>query len=698
MGTIWVREFTGGLDTRRLPEATAGNALIKAVNGHITRGGELEKRAAFVPEYGLPAGTVGLAFDKASIVVFGSDAEPVGLPSGVAYQQLEHPDAVDGVPSLIAVPSFDLYSGRIYAVGVFSDGSCHHFYDGARVADWYDGRASASFEVTGGTPIPAVAATALLIVSGGTGGDTLTSIDIASTTITSGTINYDTDNATTAAAIAADINTLTGSSGYSAEAVGSSVVITAETAGAVANGRLVETAVTGTFGITPSTTLSGGADQINASVTVSVDGVALTLAATEWATSNEATASAIADAITLDTSSPEYTAISLGATVIILASDPGATPNGLDVTFALQNGFTVSPSSGLTMDGGAEEADTYPPGTFVKTIGSKMYTVSESNFHFSGIKEPTKFTTDVVGAGFIDMSSQASGSEQLTSIAKYQNYVAVFAENTVQIEFVDPDPALNRPVQVLSNTGTLSPRSVTQFGDNDIFYLHESGLRSLQARDSSNAAATFDLGNPVDSLVTEKLAGLTLAERDKVFGLIEPLSGRFWLVMLDTIFVFSFFDRAKVSAWTTYTPSYEDDGEQVEFDVDEAVVFKRRVYVRSGDQIFVFGGLSTGKATDGAVAEGWLPYLDANEPTKIKAWQGIDAALTGDWEVSVGQQPTNLAAEDKVATLFRTSYNDERISGIGNSTHISPRFRSKGSGAAVLSSVVVHYEGSESED
>jgi predicted nucleotidyltransferase len=696
VGEIWVREFTGGLDTRRLPEATPGNALIEAINGHITRGGEFEKRAAFVPEYDLPAGTVGLAFNRTSVVVFGSAVEPSGLPTGVTYQRLEHPDST---PALVSVPSFDLYSGRIYAVGVFSDGSIHHYYDGAHVDDWYDGRASAIFQVTGAPPTPAVAASATLIVSGGTIGDTITGIDIAGVTITSGTINHTGSNTTTAAAIAADINSFAGSTGYSAVADGPTVVISAVVAGSAANGRIVTVSPTGTFAITTSITLTGGVNQLDATVVVNVDGVPLTNAPVTWTTSNAATAAAVAAAIALDPSTPDYTAIAIDDLVVVLADTPGAAPNGKAVTFDLVNGFTVDPDTGLTMTGGSEVADTYPPGTFAKTVGSKVYSTSGPNLHFSGIREPMQWTTDAVGAGFIDMSSQASGSEDLTAIAKYQNYVAIFAENAIQIEFVDPDPALNRMVQVLSNTGTLSPRSVTQFGDNDIFYLHESGLRSLQARDSSNSAATFDLGNPVDDLVTGKLATMSLADRQQVIGLIEPLSGRFWLVMQDTIFVFSFFNRAQISAWSTYTPSYEgDDGEQVAFDVEDAIVFRRRVYLRSGDTIYVFGGLATGRATDSAVAEAWLAYLDANEPTRKKEWMGIDAALVGEWEASIGMQPTNLAAEDKVSILDRTTYNDEKVPAIGQSTHISPRFRSVGSGAATLSSVVVHYQGSESED
>lgn len=698
MGQIWVREFTGGLDTRRMPETTPGGALVRAVNCHITRGGEFEKRAAFAPEFALPAGTVGLAFSPTSIVVFGNDEEPDDLPIGVIYQRLQHPDEVAGVPSLISVPSFDLYSGRIYAVGIFSDGSRHHFYDGVRVEDWYDGRASASFRVTGSPPILAVAASAALVVSGGSPGNTVSSITVAGTTITSGPIDHTGNNTTTAAAIAADINSFGGSHGYVALSSGATVTISAATGGSAPNGRVVTATPTGSFSITGSTALTGGADQLDASVLVSIDGVATTTNPVVWTTSNEDTASALAAAITLDPSTPDYEAISIGDLVIILAVDPGAAPNGNLVTFTLANGFTVDAAVDLAMEGGAEEADTFPPGTFVKTIGSKVYSTSESNLHFSGVKEPTKWTTDTVGAGFIDMASQASGAEVLTAIAKYQGWIAVFAENSIQIEYVDPDPTLNRLVQVLSNTGTLSPRSVTQFGDNDIFYLHESGCRSLQARDSSNSAATLDLGNPVDALIVQKLAAMSLADRLQIIGLIEPLSGRFWLIMRDTIFVFSQFNNRQVSAWSTYEPSYEDDGEQVPFAVEDAVVFRRRVYVRSGDTIYVFGGLATGTATDTAVAEGWLPYLDGDDPARAKQWRGFDAALEGLWEVSLAFDPVNPEAEDKLGIYDRTTYTGDRHPALGRSTHASLRFRSQGSEPARISAAVLHFEGNDGED
>jgi hypothetical protein len=587
MGTIWVKEFTGGLDTRRLPETTSGGVLIRALNGHISRGGEFEKRAAFVDEYSLPANTFGLAAAPSSLYVFGSAVAPV-MPAGVLYQRLQHPSA----SPMVNVLSVDLYAGKLYVVAEFQDGSVFHFYDGARVTDWYDGRARATFNVVNG-------------VGGGS----------------------------------------------------------------------------------PSTMSS-----------IQVNGVSIMAGAVVWPGNPQDMASAIASSINSATSSPDYTAVASGTSVSIVASSPGAASNGFAVTFNSINSLVIDPVTGLQMANGSDASATYQPGRFVKTIGKKVYAVSGPNMHFSGISAPTKWTTSTVGAGFIDMSTEASGSEDLIALAKYQNQVAVFAEGIIQIWYTDPDPSLNRQSQVLSNTGTISPRSVTQFGDNDLFYLDESGLRSLRARDSSNAAATTDIGVPVDTLVVEKLNSLDIDERQKIIGLIEPRNGRFWLIVKDTIFVFSFFNGAKVSAWSTYTASKKIGDAETDFTIDDAVVFKRRVYVRAGDKIMSYGGSGSEVQYDDTVAEAWLPYLDADVPTREKNFTGIDAAVKGEWSVYAAMQPVDINVEDKVATITETTFNHDTIPGIGDATHISLRFRSSGSGAATLASAVIHYEGDLNED
>jgi hypothetical protein len=579
MGKIWVKELTGGLDVRRLPETTPGGVLSKGQDGHITSGGEFEKRAAFVKAYTLPTGTVGLAADTTGLIVFGSATDP-GVPSGVAYQQL-----VKGVKSLADVPSWDLYQTDVYAVGEFTDGTIVHYFDTAEVTDWFDGRARASFSVSGGTD---ATSTISLLVNG---------VDIMGAAVT-----YDTDPVTTATAIAALINS--------------------------------------------------------------------------------------------HTSTPDYSATSSGTQVNIIAAAAGAASNGLSVTFLPVSGFTTSPDSGLALANGADST-AFVPGTFVKTLGRKMMALSGSVWHLSGLDEPTHWTTDFDGAAFFDQAKEDSRAQTLQAIANYQGLVALIAKKVVLIWFVDPDPDLITKRQVLSNTGTVSPRSVTEFGDADVFYQALSGLRSMRARDQTNNATTTDLGSPIDSLIRAKLSALSETERAGVIGLMNPIDDRFWLCFPDgTIFVFSFFPNAKVSAWTTYIFT-DDDGNQAT--IDKVAVFGERLYIRTGDEIYVYGGLDTGAGLtyDSTVAKAWLPYFDAGKPTEAKEWQGIDAAVSGTWTTYAAMQPTDTTVRDQIATLTETTFNGQRIPFQGYCTHVSPQFESMGTGEAKLSSVVLHYKDGE---
>lgn len=478
MGTIWIRELTGGLDTRRLPEVTPGGSLILARDGHINRGGEFEKRAAFVKVYSLPPGTRGLAAGADKLYVFGDGADP-GVPPEIGFQQL----AYEG-KTLARIASCDLYANKIYAVAVYDDGTRMHFYDGVVVEDWKPG-------------------------------------------------------------------------------------------------------------------------------------------------------------------------------------------NGAGRT----------------------------PGDFVMTYETKVYALYDTVVAFSGVGNPTDFDpfvagsggapdTGAAGAGAIDMASQVSGLEKLRAIAEYQNYLAIFGDRVIMTWVMDVNPENNKKAQTLKNTGTIAPLSVTQFGDADLFYLDESGVRSLRARDSSNAAATTDVGVAVDNLVTAKVRTLTDNERARVIGLIEPLDGRFWLIVKDEIFVFSYFPGSKVSAWTTYSPG---------FNIEDAVVFRRKVYLRSGDDIYVYGGLGDTLVYDATEPEVWFPYLDADQPTRLKTLTGIDVVCSGTWEVRIGMQPTDLDATDKVAVVTETTLNRERIPATGQSTHFSLRFRGVGPGPKKLSSAVIHYDGGDGE-
>jgi hypothetical protein len=709
MGTIWVKEFTGGLDTRRMPETTPGGVLLEAVNGHISRGGEFEKRAAFIDVADLPAGTVGLGYTTASLFVWGSGALPAGLPSNVRYQQLVHP--VTPALKLTKINSFDLYKNKLYVSATFETGETYHYYNGVLVADWVYGAATFAFNVTGGTYVNALYSSSHFDITGGTNAaaNKITDIRVGGVKIIQNQLQHTGNDSTTAANIAKEINRYVSTPNYTATSSGHTVTIHASIAGALPNGLAVTLAKTGNVTNTVPTAMAGGANHVASTIDLKVGGNDI-MNPIEWRTSNADTAKRVAAEITRFMGPRDFHARWDGSVgVSVIADDPGVWANGLVVTPTYTNGFTTNISgSHNTMAGGkAQPAGDAPwlAGDFVMTIGTKEYALSGPTMYFSMIGDPTKWTDPTVntGAGFIDMSSWASGSERLSALAKYQTYVAVFSYENIQIWYTDPDPKLNKQSQVLNNTGTRSPHSVCQFGDNDIYYLDESGVRSLRARDSSNSAATADVGVLIDTLVVAKLQTMTPEDRQNVYGLIEPVDGRFWLTMGDLIYVFSYFSGAKVSAWSTYVPSVpgvDVDGSEIDvpFAIEEAVSYRRRIYVRSGDKIYCYSGEDDVPVYDRTEALIQTPYLDGEHPAKTKDFLGFDMACDGVWSVEALMDPVNPDASDMVATVEKSTFPNNRMPMTGRSTHISNRFKTRSAERAKIGSVLIHYTTLADED
>lgn len=137
MGYALTDNFSGGVDRSRPRYAGTAGTLWSGINGHLTRGGDFEKRKAFDRYATLPAGlTVGLAKTSAGLFTFGSGAAPA-MPAGVSYQQLAHP--TDPTRTLTKLQSWDLFAGQIYAIGKFDNNDIRHYYNGVNVADWNAG-------------------------------------------------------------------------------------------------------------------------------------------------------------------------------------------------------------------------------------------------------------------------------------------------------------------------------------------------------------------------------------------------------------------------------------------------------------------------------------------------------------------------------------------------------------------------------
>lgn len=687
MPYILVEDFRGGLDRRRMNVTAAPGTLVELKNAHITRGGEIEKRPAFVEIVQLPSNTIGLAAAAGQIYTFGSDAESsvtfaADTPSNVTYVQLQHPSGEE----LTDVLSVDFYNGQLYAAAQFADGRIYHYFNGTRITDWFDGRARATFEVTAGTA-GGTAATASFEVTGGTSnpGDELRILRINSVDLISDPVSHNGSNSLTAANIATAITN--GPSDYTAVAVNNVLTITAPAVGIAYNGFQVTFEVDGAFTIGNLAHMSGGID--NAITAITVDGVNIIGDQITWEQSHTYTALKIAAAINDFPSGPEYEATSVNQFVNIIAKESGSSYNNKTIAITTSGNVTTAfdPVAQNYLDGGADAAtiNAYTPGRFVIPVKTKMYALSDSLLHFSAIDDPTEWNDTTLGAGFINLANHSRGSEDLKAIATYFDNIAVLAEEAIQIWFVDADEALNQQIQVLQNTGTIAPDSVVEFGENDVFYLSLSGLRSLRSRDSSNAAFVGDIGNPIDELIVDQIQeNRTLAELSK--ATLEQRDGRYILAIGNKMYVFSFFPSSKVSAWSVYEPG---------FIVDRWAYDGRQTLCRSGNTLYSLGG-ENGNIYDSSEVVVQMPFLDGSSPATSKDLHGIDVTCENTWTVSIATDPQDITALEEVATVHKTTYGLGRAAINGYSTHVAPRLVCNQQGPAKLGNLAIHYSSAES--
>lgn len=690
MPYLLVENFSQGLDTRRLTLTTKAGALLRCKNAHITRGGEIEKRKDFVTFADLIPGTFGLHAVAGNLYVFGSGASPT-MPTNVNYQQLIHPSG----SAMVKIIKTESFNGKIYAIAQYLDGSIYHFYNGVRVSAWdsiYEAvadkagvAASLSREIDEEEPFVSTSLGDTLTITAATAG---VPFDITKSTTNGGT------DPTQDIVLVNTVPNVTGNA---------------------------EVLSTGSFQV------SGGSSGVGNQVTsVSVNGVTITNAAIAWTTSNANTAALIAANINTYVSSPNYSAISQGQAVIISAAPgTGAGPNGFTVV-PVPGGNVVT--SGVTnMSGGVafvasvaevwtaqisgvfETADTYTinlmvpsiqysssftvsgsasgMGRTAKTHKTKMYSTTRSLIYFSKINDPTVWGGDDEGQGFINISNEDAGSEDLSALGVYQGKLAIFSRRSIQIWDMDADPSKNIQSQILGNIGTFAPNSVVNFGDQDVFFLSDSGVRSLRARDASNNASVSDVGTNIDTLISEDSLAVSESDRNDAVAIIEPNDGRYWLALGEKIYVFSFFPTPGISAWSTYEPGF-----RTEFFAYSG----GRVYSRSGDTIYVYGGIN-GNTYGQYEVDIELPYLDGGVPATIKSIKGVDMACEGIWDIKLGCDITNPDAKDVIATTDGSTFMQQRIDASGQGTHFGIRLTNNTDKYSRVGNFVLHFDKNDAD-
>lgn len=323
-------------------------------------------------------------------------------------------------------------------------------------------------------------------------------------------------------------------------------------------------------------------------------------------------------------------------------------------------------------------------GDYAFTNGSKNYTLDGSVLRFSAVNDPDDFSG--TGSGSINMSNHDQGSEELSSIEVFQGSMAVFAERSVQIWSVSADPLNNVRLQTLRRTGTKSPRSVLSFGEVDTFYLDQTGIRSIRARSNTNAGYVNDVGISIDTYIRDYMATLTDDEIRKAVSGIDD-EGRYWLAMGGKIFVLNYFPGAKISGWSWFDPG---------FDVDDMTILDGRVYVRSGDTIYLYGGVNNDTYDNSQVVV-QLPFLFGGKPGTIRRLLGMDIMAEGEWFCELLVDARDTARKIQVGYLNGRTWLDMNTGAFGQTSHIAPVLTSVSDGFVSLSMIGISFEGDTHE-
>lgn len=687
MPYVAIDSFRFGVDRRRPRYAAVPGTLYAGRNVHISRGGDVERAKKFVALYSLPAGTFGLGQINGQLWVFGSADLAGSMPAGVQYQRLQLSTA-----NMTRVLSNRVFDNKHYVIAEFDDGSIAHFYNGTRItaldSDATAGADSiASFSTLADYMARKLNASSAVktIVSGN---DILVEAIVPGVpfTLTSGTVDGGGTNDQTATVTTVQAN------------------VTAAT----------EVRATGSVTITAGTTSPG----VN-TIAVSANGVPLTAAPVNYITSNNATAAALVAAVNNHSAVAGYTASAIGAVVTLQAAPgTGAAPNGHVVTATVSGDVTATTSNmaggsaavaavaqimkvafggtfqatdqfTLALNGTAYVAKARASGygTYASVYKRRVFQTANSLLRYSKLSDPSDVTdaTASSGAGFINLSNDSEGSERLVSICPYQTYLAIFSRRNVRVYDISTDAEDNAFRQELENTGTFAPRSVISYGNTDVFYLDDTGIRSLQVRDVTNAAFVSDAGSAIDTLVAEWLGTLSLAEQERAVSIIEPTDGRFMCAIGSRIFVLSFFPSSKVNAWTYY---------ELGFTVTDFVRSRRELYARDASTIYLYGG-KTGDVYPGANEQApvvSIPYVTAQSAPNFKSWKGFDMASTGTWKVEMLIDPNDETKKIEVARPTGVTYALPDIAGIAETPMFALDLTCTSAGFASVSNIVAHFE------
>jgi hypothetical protein len=737
---VLIEDFRGGMNRSKDKTTGAINTAWTIRNAHLTRGGEIEQRKAFVQKDTL-ANTFGLASLKDKLFVFGSEAQASDLDQNVTYVSLPSSSGA-AMKSILDVAIFD---SQLYVIAQYTDNSVEHFYNGQLVADWQGNGLPASVtDITSMLQFFADSINTKLakenITATVTGEKlTVTGPDTKSFSIdtwagNTGLVNNQTFKVTTTQTaqdsvpgVKSDVTFFIDNIYYENRTVALNKFHAGTKITSIEmfpSSDTVKTAGSGVELLSAAWTAEDGDLAIKINDNAIINGfdaevetadllgsyrdlrVKLTAIATGKSWNNKVFVVTSEfyrwedDATGVDstpTPDPEEI-VSITPELPISQNGENALEPLPQITEIEFSGIYEStdtywikatPEDGEQIRFGSSEKPT-KMGTVVHTHGNKMFALAENTLFSSNVAFADSWDADpdpenearvLTGAGYINISNHSQGAESLTALATYQKYLAVFSREGIQVWQADSTAV--SLLQIINNGGCIGHKSALAIADTDVLFLSDTGIRSLRARSALDTGFVNDTGSAIDNEIIEFMETQSNEILENATAIFEPKHGRYWLAIGNRIYVYSLFPASSIQAWSYYEAPYV---------IQDMVTADRKIWLRMNNNLYAYGG-DSGNEYDDCEVEVDLPFLALNSKLAPEDLQRIDINSEGIWQVSVHSSPQDPQQSVNLGELTGITYDIDNVP-VNIYTHaVSFRLLSKGAGRHVFRNISLYSRG-----
>jgi hypothetical protein len=320
-----------------------------------------------------------------------------------------------------------------------------------------------------------------------------------------------------------------------------------------------------------------------------------------------------------------------------------------------------------------------PHGRGVTKAASKIWSTKSASpysvVRFSATDAPRDWTA-AGDAGFLAVSLKQENAQDCKALGQFQDKLACFFQDSVQLWTVDTNPANNALSQRIFGVGTRHPGSPASFAD-DVFFLADQGVRSITVNQTTASLQDTDIGSPVDSVLKPSIAG------NEPYGIYLPPLGQFWMLLGDEAWAYSFSRSSKLAAWSKY---------EFPFVIDDITVLDNIVYIRHGDDVFKF---DEEKYTDNGTpirCRVVFPFLDFKSPSVLKLFQSMDVVMEGAAAFSVLTDNSDQGAQTPPAILYGDTRSGTNVPMEVCAVAIAPVFQHAADEAFKLTAMTFDYE------